>query len=181
MSNVAYPEFIGISQATSMLIEARRRSPDETKDDIINREFSLPTKVLTASARKSAPIFDGMLDIGQGAKLSVGETTYLFLSKAARKANRPDATALVGKNSITMNGTNYPAVRGFFNKAMADVQVTKGNVDSDGKPSSLSAWRQWHVLRNDRLTSLLELKDPEQANVRLRSFTSKQTPEDFGL
>jgi hypothetical protein len=181
MSGMAYPEFIGISQATSRLIESRRLSPDETKDDIINRELSLPTKATPPSKRKSAPVSAGTLDLGQGAKLAVGETMYLFLSKTARRANRPDATALVGSTGIMMNGTVYPARRGFFNKAMADVQVAKGDVDSNGKPTSLSAWRQWHVLRDDRLTSLLELKDPTLANVRMRNFIANQNADELGL
>jgi hypothetical protein len=99
------------------------------------------------------------------------------LKKAAGTANGADAIALVGARGINVDGKHYPCGRGFLNHAMKAVQGRKGHVNGTGDAPSLSAWRQWHVLRNGRLMTLVELKDPALANTRSRQFTGKSFEE----
>jgi hypothetical protein len=59
------------------------------------------------------------------------------------------------------------------------VQERKGHRNAKSEIISLSAWRQWHVVRDGRLFSMFELKDPTLA--RKRTLGVEITLADLGL
>jgi hypothetical protein len=63
------------------------------------------------------------------------------------------------------------------------VQERKHHRNAEGELISLSAWRQWFVIRAGKLVSMLELKDPLLARTRGRQVANPEdiTPEDLRL
>ncbi len=176
-TTAAYSEFIGISPRTSALIETFRRSPDEPKDEIIERALSGIARE-TGSEHTKIP---GMLDLGEGAQAVVGERLYLFLSKAAKEAGKPDGVALVGSTAISMGAQVFPQRYGFLHAAMKAVQTKLKHVNGKGEVISLSAWRQWHVQRGDKLVPVVDLKNPALAKRRGGTLSTPLSLEDLGL
>jgi hypothetical protein len=159
-------EYIGLNKAQSTLIECHRRSPAETKSEIIERVMSA-----MRPAGQSRPIAsaDGWFDLGQGARLHVGEKPLLFLSEGAKRRRSPDAVAEIRSDGFYMDGKKVaPSNGSVLQPSMKIVQERKGYRNSKGEIISLSAWRQWHVLRDGKLLSMLELKDPNLARKRGR-------------
>jgi len=172
-------EYIGLNRDQSTLIECFRQSPAETKPDIIERVLSPlrpPARVSTPLA-KGAP--GGAFDLGQGVRLLVGEKPILYLSEEAKRMRQADAVAEVRDDGFYMDGAKIaPSNGSVLQPAMKIVQARKNHRNSKGELISLSAWRQWYVLRNSKLFSMLELKDPALARRRGRP---ELTMEDLGL
>jgi hypothetical protein len=161
-----YEEVIAISQRVSRLIEARRVSETETMSEILERELGGGPDGRAVGG--SVPP-QGGLDLGQGVRLPAGEHLYLFLSVEAKKRGAPDAIAEVVKDGLYLDGKEVAPSRGsLIHPAMQIVQRRIGNVGADGRPVSLSAWRQWHVRRERDYVPLFELKDPTLARRRRR-------------
>jgi hypothetical protein len=173
-----YSEFIGLSPRLATLIESHRLDPDETKDAILTRllgEHPPTASILNSSQKDNEP---DLLDLGQGVRVKVGESIFLFLSEESKKANEPDGVGTVQKNGISIDGTVVPKSRGsYIHPAMVKIQKIKGHKNAKGEIISLSAWRQWYVDR-DGLVPLIKLKDPHLARKRDRAVL---TLEDLGL
>lgn len=165
MQSAAYSEFVGIAPRTASLIETFRQNPDETKDVIIFRALSylIPSEPVSHDDAQGKP----SLDLGEGVKLEVGERLYLFLSLEAKKAGIPDGVAIVGSEGLLVNDSLIKPSRGsYIHPAMVHLQKLKNHVNDKGEIISLSAFRQWHVMRGNKLVPLLELKDPKLARTR---------------
>jgi len=170
MQSPNYSEFIGISPRAASLIEAQRISPEETKDTILLRVLSRPEKSAQNLQRPSASSASTALNLGQGAKVEVGEKLYLFLSEHSKKSNKPDGIADVRERGLAIDGKLVAPSKGsYLHPAMLEFQRRRNHRNSQGEIISLSAWRQWYVLRNGRLVRLNELKDPALARTRSRT------------
>jgi hypothetical protein len=113
------------------------------------------------------------LDLGQGAQLRIGEKPILFLSEEAKRANRPDAEAVIRSDGFYLDGKRIEPSKGsVLQPAMKLIQERKGHRNAKGELISLSAWRQWHVVRDGKLVSMLELKNPALAHRRKRDYVS---------
>jgi hypothetical protein len=172
-----YAEYVGLTPEAIALTEEFRLSPKESKSDILVRVLS--PLVSNGSAGPS------YLDLGQGARLSVGERPVLFLSEDSRRQGNPDAVAEVRNDGFYLDGRKVVPSRGNpLQPAMQLVQERKRHRNSRGELISLSAWRQWHVVRDGRLLSMLELKDPRLAHKRGRRISklaSHLTLKELGL
>ena len=178
MQCVCYSEFIGLSPRLASLIESHRRDPDETKDAILTRLLAVqtPDSIVPDQNLKSGE--PKMLDLGQGVRIKVGESIFLFLSKESKKAKEPDGVGTVQVNGIAIDGMVVPKSRGsYIHPAMVKIQDIKGHKNAKGEIISLSAWRQWYVDR-DGLVPLIKLKDPNLARKRDQAVI---TLEDLGL
>jgi hypothetical protein len=143
-------KYVGLTAEASALIESRRSRPDQAEWEII-----------VEALKPGAPPSKGSLDLGQGVVLSAGETLYLFLSEASKKARKPDGTAEVRADGLYVDDRKVePSRRSPLQPAMQVFQKRSKHV------VSLSSWRQWHVLREKRFIPLVELKDPELARRR---------------
>ncbi len=171
-----FSEFVGVTQEVASLIESHRSNVKETKSDILLR-------LLRPAEQKSSNDTPGTLQLGQGAELKVGEDIFLFLSKSAKKANAPDGVATVRSDGIYIEGQRVSPSRGsIIHPAMQFFQNRKGHRNSDGAFVSLSAWRQWHVIRNEKLIPLDELKEPSLARKRGRPIiTTEMLLEELDL
>ncbi len=150
--------FEGLTQEAITAIERFRKSPEESRSDIIVR-------ALGDQGSKQ-----GFLDLGEGVRLAWGERPMLFLTAEAKRKRQPDAIAEVKPDGFYLNGEKIkPSKRGNpLDPAMKAVQAQKNHRNDKGEIISLSAWRQWHVRRGGKLISLLELKDPTLARTRGR-------------
>jgi hypothetical protein len=165
---VMFVEYIGVTQEVANLIEAHRRSSTETKSDIL-------LYVLGSVQVNIKKIPEKTLDIGEGAKLRVGEKIFLFLSKRKKeqfsKTGEADGTALVREDGLYVDGLLIPPSKGSsLQPSMRLFQERLDHRNEDGEFVSLSAWRQWHVIRNQTLVPLLELKDLTLAKRRRRKI-----------
>jgi hypothetical protein len=173
-----YSEYVGLTAEASFLVERRRESPFESKSQILVRVLSNPNG--PAMSPKPEPSPD--LDLGQGARLRVSERPILFLSEEAKRKGRPDAVAEVRADGFYLEGKRIEPSKGsVLQPAMKIVQERKNHRNADGQIISLSAWRQWHVLRDGKLLSMVELKDPALARKRGRAAPPDITLEDLGL
>jgi hypothetical protein len=172
---MSYDEFIGITQRVDHLIERNRIAPDETKCEILSRVLG-GNEPLNLKGK-----FAG-LDLGQGVQLNIGEKLYLFLRK---KQDKPEAIAEVTEDGLCMDGQKIiPSKGSFIHPAMQIVQRRLNNRNRKGLLISLSAWRQWHVLRDGRFVKLFDLKDPTKAKKRLSPSVVPDpnfNPDDLGL
>jgi hypothetical protein len=179
-----YAEFIGITQEVSKLIERQRSNPDETKSDIlvrVLRDLDNGSEVLSRTRESGPEAGYAEFDLGQGAKLRIGERIYLFLAEGSKKRNKPDGIAEIRKDGIYLHGQKVTPSRGSsIQPAMRLVQEKMNHRNQKGELISLSAWRQWHVHRNGKLMPLIELKDPVRAHRRGRDIPIL-TLEDLGL
>jgi hypothetical protein len=93
----------------------------------------------------------------------------LFLSKEAKSARKYDGIAEVGADGIYVEGKKVTPSKGSaIHPAMVQFQRKANHVRTDGSPVSLSAYRQWHVVRLGDLVPLDDLKDPALARTRGR-------------
>jgi hypothetical protein len=151
-------KYVGLTAEASALIEGRRSRPDQTESEIIVEALRPVVQAVRA-----------IFDLGQGVRLPAGERLFLFLNEQSKKAKKPDGAAAVGPNAdgLYVNGLGVEHSRGSpLAAAMLIFQkraVEEGRAD---KVVSLSAWRQWHVLREGRFVPLVELKDPALARRR---------------
>jgi hypothetical protein len=157
-----YDEFVGITQHVGYLIERNRITPGETKCEILAR-------ILGDSDSADPKDNPKGLDLGEGVRLSAGEKLYLFLYK---KQNKEDATAEVKEDGLLyMDGQKIvPSKGSVIQPAMQIVQKRLNHRNKDGQLVSLSAWRQWHVVRDGKLVRLFDLKDPALAKRRVGSL-----------
>lgn len=157
-----YDEYIGLTQEVSGLIERRRHEPGETKNDILRRILKADSETRTTDAANK-------LDVGQGVHIAHGESLYLYLSKPQHDSQRPDAIAEVRAGRLFLDDEQIsPSHGSVITPAMRKVQERLGHVNKDGKLISLSAFRQWHVIRNGRLIPLDDIKDPKLRRTRMR-------------
>ena len=171
-------EYIGLTQEGSALIEGFRQNPAETKAGIITRVLS----TLRASAKVESA--DEFLDLGQGAKVRIGEKLMLFLSSGAKRGNKPDAFAEARPDGLYMDGIKFEGSRNGdspLHPAMLKVQERKNHRNEKGGIISLSAFRQWYVVRNGGFVRVDELKDPALSRKRGRTLTSNLNAEELGL
>ena len=167
-----YSELMGITQEVANFLEGHRKAADETKCDILARVLRI------SSLGENAP---KDFDLGQGATLRVGESMYLFLFEESKKKNKPDAVALVRRDGIYLDGKRVKPSKGSsIHPAMQVAQRRLGHRNHKGDLISLSAWRQWYVIRDGKFVRLLELKDPAKARTRGRDATNL-TPDALGL
>ena len=89
-----FTKFIGVTPELSTLIEGRRRRPDQSECEI------LIGALRAGGGALSYPQEGATFDLGQGARLRVGERLYLFLTKAAKDAGKPDGIAEVRRDGI---------------------------------------------------------------------------------
>lgn len=172
-----YSEFVGLTSDVTTLIERLRKSPDESKSDILKR-------VLTplVPAPKTNPTSLANFELGQGVMLTEGETLLLFLTKSAKQAMKPDGSAEIRKDGFYMNGKKInSSPKRALNRAMKMIQEKMGHKNDRGEIISHSSWRDWHVLRDGRLFSLDELKNPALAHRRGMHKRQSLTLEDLGL
>ncbi|WP_156964499.1 hypothetical protein [Methylocapsa aurea] len=167
-----YVEYAGLTHEAATLLERFRQAPDETKSDILVRVLSpllVPVKVSDFS----------VLDLGQGVLLHAGERPMLFLSDGSKRKRKPDAVAEIREAGFYLDGKRIEPSKGsVLQPAMRIVQEAKNHRNDKGEIISLSAWRQWHVIREGRLFSMLDLKDPALAR---RRGVRELTLEDLGL
>jgi hypothetical protein len=169
-----YAEYAGLTHEAVTLIERLRKFPSESKSDILIRVLA---QLIDLSPNVGvAPVEAKRFNLGQGASLKVGEKIFLYLSKAAKRADRPDGIAEVGADGLHMDGHRVRASRGNpLQAAMRAIQEKKGHRNEVGQIISLSAWRQWHVIRDGKLVPVFELKDPALAHTRSRVLGSRVT------
>ena len=167
-----YAEYVGLTAEVIALIEQFRQTPNESKSDIIGRQFTAALSGVRSSK---------MFEFGQGAKVPVGEPLFLFLSEEAKRRNEPDATAEVRSDGFFLEGKKVEPSKGsVLQPAMKIIQERKGHRNGQGELISLNAWRQWYVVRDRKFIPLTELKDPTLARKRGRD-ASNITLEDLGL
>jgi hypothetical protein len=153
-------KYVGLTAEASALIESRRTRPDQAEWEII-----------VEALKPAAAPTRAMLDLGQGVKLYAGERLYLFLDVQSKKAEKPHGMVEVGANAdgIYLDGEKVrPSHGSSLQPAMRYFQERAEHVNEAGDFVSLSAWRQWHVLRDGRFVPLVELKDPALARRRGR-------------
>jgi hypothetical protein len=167
-----YEEYVGLTGAAIALIEGHRKSPQESKSDILIR-------VLTPLAAPQRS--EKFVDVGQGVRLRVGESIVLFLSKEDKQNERPAAKAEIRKDGFFLHGRKKisPSKGSVIHPAMRLVQAELKHRNDKGEIVSLNAYRQWHALRDGKLVPLDELKDP--ALRRTRGRRAAVTLEDLGL
>lgn len=168
-----FSEYVGLTQDVASFIEGKRLSPLETKSAILKR-ILIATEMVPEEAHKSA---DREFDFGQGVRIAAGETLYLYLSKPNSVNQKPDAMAEVREDGLYLDEVRVePSHNSVIAPAMQMVQRKLGHLNSEGKTVSLSAYRQWHVVRDGKLVALDQLKSPELRRKR-RSKASKVNVE----
>lgn len=156
-----FAEYVGLAQDVANHIEALRERGSETKSDILRRVLGVGPETKRAT-ENSVPV-----DFGQGVHLSVGEKLYLYLSKPNNKSQKPDGVAEVKPDGLYLDGQKVMPSRGSsIAPAMQAVQTRLNHVNGEGKLVSLSAYRQWHVVRDGKMVPLDHLKDPSQRRRR---------------
>ncbi|RWC19169.1 MAG: hypothetical protein EOS51_15605 [Mesorhizobium sp.] len=162
MPTETYVEFAGLTAEAVVLIEGLRKSPTDTKSEILVRALTPLQKPIAPSGEQK------LIDYKEGIRLPVGEKLYLFLSRPAKYAGKPDAEAEIRSDGFYMDGRRVEPSHGRpFQPAMKIVQKRKGHLSpTDGDTVSLSAIRKWCVLRDGKFKSLVELKDPALARTR---------------
>lgn len=155
-----FSEYVGLSQDVASLIEAHRTDSSETKNDVLRR-------ILPRSRRVDEPNDKPFLDFSQGIQLPAGERLYLYLSKPNSIDQKPDGLAEVRADGLYLEGKKVtPSHGSVLAPAMQQIQRRLGHLNSKGDPISLSAFRQWHVVRDGQLVALDQLKDPDQRRTR---------------
>lgn len=171
-------EYIGLTHEGSTLVERFRQNPAETKSDIIMRVLS------AQSAPQHIDSAHEFLNLGQGAKVRVGEKLVLFLSSDAKRRNKPDAIAEARSDGLFMDGVKFEGSRDGdspLTPAMRTAQERKNHRNDKGAIISLSCFRQWYVIRGGKLVRVDELKAPESARRRGRAISTDRTAEELGL
>lgn len=146
-------------QGKEAVLFARRYSANR-RGEVLREEETSPDIAIAQDGR------DG-LDLGQGAVIYVGEELYLFLSEIEKENNTPAAVAEVKGDGLYLYGEKIkPSRKSVLQPAMKIVQEEKDHRNSKGELVSLSAWRQWHVLRDGKFVRILDIKDPFLARRR---------------
>lgn len=176
MTSESYAEFVGLTAEAIALIEQARRSPNESKSAILVRVLKSRPPFVPSDHTDSV-----WFDFGEGIRVREGEKLYLFLNRMNRYSKVPDAQAEIRGDSFYLNGERFgPSNKRQFTPAMQVIQREKGHVDANGEPISTSSMRQWCVVRNGELVSLVDIKDPKLARKRGKPFdTANITIEGF--
>jgi hypothetical protein len=163
-----YTKFVGLTAETAALIEGRRRSAEQSENDIILQAL----RPASPPAHLTLPYA-----LGQGVIGYVGEKLFLFLDERAKKARKPAGTAEVRKDGLYVDGRRVERSRGSeITPAMRIVQERVGH-RAFGKIISLNAYLKWHVVRGGQLVRLEDLKDPTKARKRGRRLTADQAEQ----
>jgi hypothetical protein len=178
-----FVEYMGITRDVSNLIEAHRSTQSETKNDILSRILVAYTNGRTNRPTQERNIKNPLtLDIGQGAKLVVGEKMYLFLNEQAKRERSPDGIADVRADGVYVDEVLVKRKkRSYLQPAMEIFQQRLGHYNDSGKLISLNAWLKWHVVRDGKLVCLKDLKDPLLARTRGANRPSGLSLADLGL
>ena len=153
-----FSEYVGVTQDVASFIEGKRMSPLETKSEILKR-ILIATEKAPEEAHKGE---DREFDFGQGVRIAAGETLYLYLSKPNSVDQKPDAMAEVREDGLYLDEVRVePSHNSVIAPAMHRVQRQLGHLNHAGELVSLSAYRQWHVVRDGKLVALDQLKSPE--------------------
>lgn len=180
MSGESYVEFAGLTAEAVRLIEGLRRSPSDTKSEILVRALTPLQKIVAkpflADGRK-------LLDYKEGIRLPVGEKLYLFLSRGAKYEGKPDAVAEIREDGFYMDGKLIEPSHGRpFQPAMEIVQNRKKHFSkTNGGTVSLSSIRKWCVFREGKFVSLEELKDPALKRTRGGKIGLEEALVQLGL
>lgn len=151
-----FVEYVGLEQDVASEIEARRETRSETKNDILRRLFGERPMLQEADTSPAH------IDFGQGIRLPVGERLYLYLTKPKDVNQKPDGLAEVKNDGLYLDGDFIvPSNGSSLAPAMHTVQARLNHVNEKGDLISLSAYRQWYVVRSEKLVSLDHLKDPK--------------------
>ena len=151
-----FVEYVGLEQDVASEIEDRRENKSETKNAILRRLFG------KRPMHQEAGVPPAHLDFGQGIKLPVGERLFLYLTAPKTVDQKPDGTAEVGAEGIYLDGKLVTPSKGSaLAPAMHAVQARLNHINDKGKLVSLSAYRQWYVVRDKKLVPLDQLKDPK--------------------
>jgi hypothetical protein len=170
-----YQKFIGVTAETAALIEGRRKSPQQSEDEIILEALrpSAPPANLTEP-----------YDLGQGVTAYVGERLVLFLNETSKKARKPAGIAEVRRDGLYVDGRRVERSRGSeITPGMRIIQERVGH-RLRGQIVSLNAYLKWHVIRNGQLVRLEDLKDPTKARKRGRVLTTAEAQkflDEIGL
>lgn len=145
-------KYVGLTAQAAEIVEHFRSRPDQAEWEIIVEALQPRLNVHSSAAG---------YELGQGVRLNIGEYLYLFLNEQAKRARKQDGIAEVRKDGIYVEGRKIEPSRG--SSLQPAMQIFQRRA---GRLVSLSAWRQWHVLRENRFVSLVELKDPALARRR---------------
>lgn len=134
------------------------------------KRVRLTSEAAGAIEARQSPEPTAALDFGQGVKLPVGETLYLFSSVRSKRRSRPYGIAHVRADGLFVEHRKQlfriePSRGSLLKPAMLVCQRF-----SHRRMVSLSPWRQWHVLRENQFIPLVELKDPRQAQLVLSAL-----------
>lgn len=172
-----YCKFVGLTQEVAALIETRRKSPEQSENDIM-------LEVLRPSATP-VPTATETFDLGQGVTVHVGEKLMLFLDEQAKKSRKPHGVADVRRDGIYVDGQKVQASRGsVITPAMRIFQERLRHRNALKEIISLNAFIKWHVIRDGQIVNLMELKDPSKTRKRGRGMTSEEADQflkDLGL
>lgn len=161
-----YSKFIGLTAETAVLIEGRRKRPEQSENDIL-LEALRPAP--PPAANLTVPV-----DLGQGVTVYVGEKLYLFLHEDTKKARKPAGVAEVRADGLYVDGKRVErSRRSAITPAMRIIQNRVGH-RLNGHLISLNAFIKWHVVRDGQLVRLEDLKDPAKKRKRGRGMTSEQ-------
>ena len=176
----SYVEFAGLTAEAVRLIEELRQSPADTKSQILVRALT----PLQRTVARPVPGNGQFVDYKEGIVLPVGEKVYLFLSRGAKLEGKPDAVGEVRLNGLFMDGKFIATSPGRrpFQPGMKIVQNRKKLFSkTNGGTVSLSALRQWCVLRDGKFVTLEELKDPALKRTRGGKIGLEQALKDLDL
>src|ERR1700712_4035162 len=101
-----YAEFVGLTAEVVASIERLRRTPEETKSDILGRVLRPLINAPLLRSDSSEKLFD----LGQGVRLGIGEKLMLFLSKLAKQNRKPDGVAEIRPDGFYLEGQRIHAL-----------------------------------------------------------------------
>jgi hypothetical protein len=168
--NEVFSEYVGLTAEAISLIEGMRADPRESKSQILIRTLSSLQKLEDNKETKQASFrsdINGFIDYGEGIRIRIGEPLFLFLSVRDKNPYKADARGEVHQDGFYLDGRNIgPSNKRQFTPAMHIIQEKKNHRNPAGKLVPLSAMRQWHVVRDGELRSLVDIKDPKLARKR---------------
>jgi hypothetical protein len=112
------------------------------------------------------------------------ERKYICFCHNRKKLQKPDSEAEVKDDGIYLFGKKVKPSKGsILQPAMRLIQEAKNHRNPEGLIVSLNAYRQWHVIRQERFVPIYDLKDPDLARKRggSASFISSLSLEDLGI
>jgi hypothetical protein len=164
-----FSEYVGLTAEAVSLIEGLRADARESKSQILVRILAplqnSNSEIADDSPERSKAI--EYMDYGEGIRIAIGEPLLLFLSLREKDPRKPDAHGEIRRDGFYLDGNKIgPSHKRQFAPAMHFIQKKKQHRNPSGDLVSLSAMRQWHVIRDGELRSLEDIKDPKIARKR---------------